>query len=192
MTDNNNGNTNANNDTTNAAPDTCPICKNHGMYLDDQWTEQFCGCLVGASIYRKYMDGYAEAHGFRKPKLFFNLSNHPLSSWSHEQLDAAQELGLGQLELINYKMPMVDPSASAEEAMSLARDIAAKVVGAGGRGAFVAGEFSLTVALVAALRACGVRCFTATTSREVVETTAPDGAVVKISVFRFVRWREYI
>jgi hypothetical protein len=126
-----------------------------------------------------------------EPRLFVNLSNHPVAAWSKRQREAAQALGLGDPVELEGGMPLVPPVADADEIRRLARDIADRAVKEGACGAFVAGEFSLTYALVSTLQARGVRCFTATTERESVETVGEDGSVQQVSRFLFVRWREY-
>jgi phosphoribosylamine-glycine ligase len=83
------------------------------------------------------------------------------------------------------------PEADSDQVEEMAERLAEEARASGARGAFVAGEPTLTVALVEALRARGVRCFSATTARDIREMRERDGAVHKESVFRFVRWREY-
>lgn len=125
--------------------------------------------------------------------MFLNLSNHPVSTWSLEQLEAARELGFGEPRDVTRAggMPLVPPEADSDEVTALARSLADEAEALGVRGAFVSGEPTLTVALVDELRARGVRCFAATTARVARETTGADGGVHKESVFRFVRWREF-
>ncbi|MDY0061457.1 MAG: TM1812 family CRISPR-associated protein [Myxococcota bacterium] len=122
---------------------------------------------------------------------FVNLTNHPVESWSREQLDAARDLGLGEPEDLPGGMPLVPPLASGEDVLLLAEQIVAQV-GRGVSGVALAGEPTLVVALSGLLQTVGVRCFAATTERRVTRQQTADGAVVKESEFRFVRWREYI
>jgi len=127
----------------------------------------------------------------QRPRCFVNLSNHRIATWSARQLEAARALGFGDPVELEGGMPLVPAEADAGEIRGLARDISTRAITEGARGAFVAGEFSLTYALVSALRGRGVRCFTATTTRESVETVGEDGSVEQVSRFLFVRWREY-
>lgn len=126
-----------------------------------------------------------------RPAVFVNLSNHPLNLWSAEQVAAARTLGLGEPADPPEPMPLVPPEAEEEEVDRLAVRVATAAIRAGAAGAFVASDYGLTLAVVRELQARGVRCFTATTRREVSEAVRPDGALEKRSVFRFVRWREY-
>lgn len=61
-----------------------------------------------------------------------------------------------------------------------------------GRTAHVAGEPVLSLCLVRELSRRGVRCFVATTERNVVRDEAGPGEERRIErAFKFVRWREY-
>jgi hypothetical protein len=122
---------------------------------------------------------------------FLNLSNHPISTWTDTQRTAALILGFGEPMDLPGGMPTVSPYAESDEVSTLARDIATQAESLGVAGAFVAGEPTLSFALVSELTTRGIRCFAATTSRESVETPADDGSVHRAAVFRFVRWREY-
>jgi CRISPR-associated Csx2 family protein len=121
---------------------------------------------------------------------FANLSNHPAHTWSEAQREAARALGHGEVVELPKTMPLFDPEMDTTEVVRIADDLAEEVVRMGVSGAFVATEFVASYALVRALHARGVRCYTATTLRETTEDQV-DGASYKKSVFRFVRWRAY-
>lgn len=106
-------------------------------------------------------------------------------------MQGARDLGLGKPQELQGGMPLVPPDADQGEVMQLAEQIADRAVKQGAQGAFVAGEFSLTHALVNKLSEREIRCFTATTKRQASEVVGPDGTVTRSSVFSFVRWREY-
>jgi hypothetical protein len=127
----------------------------------------------------------------RVTSAFLNLSNHPISTWSAEQVEAARAIGLGEPVELAGGMPRVDPAADESAVESLAREVAARAAAQDAAGAFVASDLTFTFALVRELQARGVRCFAATTEREVEERVGPGGESEKRSVFRFVRWREY-
>lgn len=129
--------------------------------------------------------------GSNRSAAYLNLSNHPLEQWSAEQLEAARDLGLGDPIDLPDGMPLVPPDASSADVQRLAERLADQALALNAAGAFVAGEFTLTAALVSALQARGVRCFSATTEREVKQTQREDGSLERQSVFRFVQWREY-
>jgi hypothetical protein len=123
--------------------------------------------------------------------LFVNLSNHPVKSWPAAQVDAARALCLGAPCDVDGGMPEVDPERDAGDVAKVVHEVAGRAVAQGAVGAFVAGEYTLSFALVAALQARGVRCFAATTRRDVVEAGNDGDARERKVVFRFVRWREY-
>jgi hypothetical protein len=123
--------------------------------------------------------------------IFLNLSNHGVSTWRPEQLDAARALGLGEPADLPGGMPLVDPEADADEVSDQAEELAQRAIHQGARGAHVAGEFTLTLALVRALQRRGVPCYAATTRREVEARPGPGGETQKLVYFRFIRWRPY-
>ena len=122
---------------------------------------------------------------------FVNLSNHPLPTWSQEQFDAARALGLGDPADLEGGMPLVPPEADTDTVRAMAEELAQRAMAQGAWGAHVAGEFTLTLALVRALQWRGVRCFVATTRRTSQEEHRADGSTHRTHSFRFVRWREY-
>lgn len=114
---------------------------------------------------------------------FLNISNHPSSSWTVDQVDAAKQLG-GRPSDIRF--PNVDPSWSTEDIKEAAIYFAQCIDLEDVAGAMVAGEPIMSTYLVRELQASGVRCYSATTER-VVEKV--DGE--KRSRFTFVRFREW-
>jgi hypothetical protein len=122
--------------------------------------------------------------------MFINVSNHPASRWSQDQIEAAQVLG-GDIR--DFPFPNVPADASSADVLDLSRDLVEDIfyeIGAGqGDVVMVQGEFSLTIATVERLRSYGIQCVVACSEREVVETVV-DGETKKTSVFRFRRFRE--
>ena len=117
--------------------------------------------------------------------LFLNLSNHPSSAWSNEQLEAARQYG----EVEDMEFPTIGPDADegAIEAlaekyekriMTLAKDKHLTV--------HIMGEMTFTYSLVERLKRKGIDCVASTTNRQVEER---DGQ--KLSTFQFVRFRNY-
>lgn len=120
------------------------------------------------------------------PKIFLNVSNHPLEVWSDEQRKAAQEYGI----LDEIPFPQVSPELPPTEFDTLIKSILSQILEKiSGKNATVhiMGEMTLTYALVKRLQAAGIRCVASTTERCVKEYD--DGT--KESVFKFVRFREY-
>ena len=112
-----------------------------------------------------------------------NLSNHPSADWSPRQREMA--LTWGQ-PIVDVPFPRVPSALRVEGLSGLVEDT---LVGlpAGARVAVVAGEHTLTVALVRALQASGVRCVAAASER--LGESGPNGK--KHVEFRFEQFREY-
>jgi hypothetical protein len=128
----------------------------------------------------------------------FNISNHPSTKWSSQQLEAAKALGG---EVIDIAFPAVPSSASTAEVDDMAEQLAADVFEKAGGSptqapaercfAMVQGEMCLTFTLVRALQNLGVTCVAACSDRRTVEQVQPDGTTVKTAVFEFVQFRPY-
>jgi len=124
------------------------------------------------------------------PGGFVNLSNHPIARWPAEQLEAARALGHGEPFDLAGGMPQVPPDADTDEVEAMADAILASLA-TRPCGAHVAGEPTLTTALVDRLRQAGIPCYAATTMRDATEFMRPDGSVERRATFRFVRWRRH-
>lgn len=118
--------------------------------------------------------------------MFLNISNHPSSNWSAEQIEAAWQLSG---EIVDLPFPVVDPAGDETYIAELADDLCTKVIEINGQNAVVhlMGEMTLTFALVQRLSIQGITCVAATTQREIMEY--PDGR--KESIFKFVKFRKY-
>ena len=123
--------------------------------------------------------------------MFVNLSNHPVVKWDAAQQAAAEDLGFGAPVDITGGMPMVPSTATTTEVEAMADSLVVKALAMDARAAHVAGEMTLTYALVSRLQKHGIPCFAATTERMVLETVNPDGSVTKTAVFAFRQWRKY-
>jgi glutamate dehydrogenase/leucine dehydrogenase len=110
--------------------------------------------------------------------MFVNISNHPTSKWGERQLAVAG----GQVRDIAF--PNVSPTATSEEVVATAKNIADELSGIEPDTAMVQGEFSLTYVLSRMLIAMGWQVVVATTERNVTEV---DGK--KVVDFQFVQFR---
>ncbi len=115
--------------------------------------------------------------------IFINLSNHPSADWPDAQKEAAIAMAPN---LQDVTFPDVDPAATGESIMKLAKTIT-KELPEHATYAMVMGEHSLIVPLVLGLKSRGIRCYAATTQRDVKEV---DG--IKQSRYEFVAFREYM
>lgn len=115
--------------------------------------------------------------------MFINLSNHPSSSWSPEQLAAAG----GRDQIVDLSFPQVNPDGDEGYIAQLSSDYYNKILEMKDVSTVhLMGEMNFTFALVSKLKASGIRCVASTTKRETVEENG-----VKVSKFQFVRFREY-
>ena len=116
--------------------------------------------------------------------MFINLTNHPSSGWSKEQLKAAQEYG----DVIDLSFPNIEPHFTSKEINELAEiTIDGIKVLDNAPVVHVMGEMTFTYAIVSRLKAKGITCVASTTER--IVKMMPDGK--KISEFKFVQFREY-
>ena len=116
--------------------------------------------------------------------IFINLTNHPSSGWSKQQLEAAQEYG----DIVDISFPIIEPDFSSKDINELADEVVEGVKLLDTHPVVhVMGEMTFTYAVVSRLKALGVTCVASTTERLV--KMMPDGK--KISEFKFVQFREY-
>ena len=121
-------------------------------------------------------------------RTFINLTNHPSRLWDNEQLDAARQYG----RIIDIPFPEVNPFAESEEIALMADACVEKIRDFEEPTVLVQGEFTLVFAVVTRLKEEGIRVLAASSERQVVEMKSEDGALIKKSVFRFRRFREYV
>lgn len=118
--------------------------------------------------------------------MFINLTNHPSSGWSKEQLEAALEYG----EIVDLPFPDIDEQATETEIKKLADEYVSAIKCKGNANnltVHIMGEMTFTYAMVSRLKALGITCIASTTERLV--KMMPDGK--KISEFKFIQFREY-
>lgn len=134
--------------------------------------------------------------------MFFNISNHPANAerttWSAEQIEAAAKLGG---EVVDLPFPTVTPDITDDEYRAIAREVARDVAGmwrgrTDGRKemvAMVAGEYVMTIMIIAELQALGFTCYFGQSDR-VAEERMEDGKLVVVHkfVFRGFRRAPYI
>lgn len=113
--------------------------------------------------------------------MLLNLTNHPSSTWSPEQIAAAGGI------VVDMPFPSVPPEADEEYIETLANTYLDKILEMKDVTAVhIMGEFNFCYTLISKLKIHGVKCVASTTLRETVEENG-----VKISKFTFVRFRGY-
>ena len=117
---------------------------------------------------------------------FLNLSNHPSTNWSEEQLTAARIFG----EIKDLPFPNIDESLDETGIEALTDDYLAQIKELSGGEpctVHIMGEMTFTYALVNKLKAEGYTCVASTSIRDV--ELLPDGS--KQVRFHFCRFRKY-
>ena len=120
-------------------------------------------------------------------KYFINHTNHPSNRWSAEQIAAAEIFG----EILDFPFPAVNPHATTEEVRQLVADNLKKILAQSPAAVLCQGEFNYTFEIVSQLKNCGVPVMAATTERISSVEIQADGSTRQISIFRFVRFRQY-
>lgn len=119
--------------------------------------------------------------------MLINLSNHPLSTWSNKQKNAAIAL---YGEVVDYPFPHVSPDSDLDEIKKLAKRIFEEIINQYKDKKItlhIMGEFSLVYQLVSLFQLKKIPCVLSTSNRIVEEQT--DGS--KKVFFDFVKFRSY-
>jgi hypothetical protein len=118
--------------------------------------------------------------------MLINLSNHPSSLWSEEQLFAASIYG----EIYDISFPAIDANGDEQYISILADTYKDKVLQLSGNEKIyvhVMGEMTFVYAFLERMRKLSIICIASTTKR--IATESEDGK--KESLFKFVRFRKY-
>ncbi len=116
--------------------------------------------------------------------MLINLSNHPKSTWSPEQLKAAQQqFGM----VVDMAFPNVKASWSTEQVAVLALKYVDEIAALQPKAVHVMGEMTLTYQLVKLLTKVGIPCYASTSERLV----SYDEQGNKIVRFAFEQFRAY-
>lgn len=118
--------------------------------------------------------------------MFINFSNHPLVTWSEEQLNAARQYG----ELEEIPFPNINSELTATAVQALATAYVVNILEhypADNLTVHIMGEMTFCYQMVRQLKEADV-CCVASTSERVVEEM--DGNR-KLSRFSFVQFRPY-
>lgn len=115
-------------------------------------------------------------------RCFVNFSNHPSGKWDNAQREAALEYG----EIIDVPFPSVDPDLGERDIDSLSDKYVREITEYDPVAVMCQGEFTLCFSVTQKLQALGIKVLSACSKRDVIEK---DGK--RISVFRFVKFREY-
>ena len=119
--------------------------------------------------------------------MLINLTNHASSDWTVDQLKASEEYG----KIIDVTFPFIDPEWDESVIEIVASDYTDKCIKMIGSdlinsAVHIMGEMTFCHSMVKKLRDAGIKCLASTTKREVTA----EGSL-KLTEFRFVRFREY-
>ena len=122
--------------------------------------------------------------------MLINLSNHPSSNWSSQQLSVAEIYG----DLADLPFPAVDPSGDEKYIQSLCEEYLQKInnicrdlaCNKSTITVHIMGEMTFTFAILKALQKQNIECISSTTERI---SSEEDG--LKTSEFKFVKFRKY-
>lgn len=120
--------------------------------------------------------------------MLLNLSNHPISNWSDEQLIAAKRL-FGKIE--DYPFPPINPRWDETQVDEFSNEILNDIIRRYGYKdvtVHLMGELTFCFALLKKLQHQGIKCVASTTER----ITEEQGKGTIIKQFRFVKFREYL
>ncbi len=121
--------------------------------------------------------------------MVINLSNHPLNTWSDNQVDKAKKL---YGKIVDLSFPQIPPDADENTVLRLAedfKDICIDILSDSkdqNNAVHIMGELTFCFALVTELKKNNITCIASTTDRESIETL--NG---KLSKFNFVNFRKY-
>ena len=122
--------------------------------------------------------------------MLINLSNHPSSKWSKEQLESAKNTYSSNVDLV---FPEISPFLDLAEIEQIAEDYLIKIKNVliqskdDSNAVHIMGEFTFTFNLLEMLKQNNIPAVASTTSREVYE----DKVGNKLSKFNFIRFRNY-
>lgn len=118
--------------------------------------------------------------------MFINLSNHPLATWSEEQLNAARKFG----DLEEIPFPNINPVFTEMEVQALATAYVVNILEhypVNNLIVHVMGEMTFCYHVVQQLKKANVRCVVSTSERVVEEMDSNR----KLSRFSFIQFRQY-
>ena len=120
-------------------------------------------------------------------KIFVNHTNHASAQWSPEQIAAAEIYG----EIADFPFPNIDANFDEAQISALVEVNGKKIMALNPAAVLCQGEFSYTYAMINFLKKNNVVVIAAASERIVEERVTADGATQKISLFKFVRFRQY-
>lgn len=119
---------------------------------------------------------------------FINYTNHPSANWSEAQRQAAQIYG----EIMDMDFPEIEPPWNESQVFSLAYQQARQIIALKPAAVLVQGEFTFSYALISLLQQAGIRVLAACSQRCTESVINEKQETIRRSVFKFVRFRQYL
>lgn len=120
---------------------------------------------------------------------FINLSNHPSEGWNSKQLQCVFDMA-PNTEIIDIGFPSVDSKADENEIKELSAKLVNTIVAYNPIAVMCQGEFGLTYCIVTMLKKKNIKVVYSCSERKTIEKQT-DAGTEKVSVFSFVRFRNY-
>ena len=120
-------------------------------------------------------------------KIFVNHTNHASDKWSPEQISAAEKYG----EITDFPFPNIGADWNETQIAELVEVNGRKILAMNPAAVLCQGEFSYTYAMINYLKGNNIIVITAASERAVDEVIIEDGSTQRISLFKFVRFRQY-
>lgn len=121
-----------------------------------------------------------------RKRVFVNHTNHPYAKWEDEQVQAAECYGT----IIDVPFPDVDPWMDSDGVHTLAENTLEAILELNPLAVLCQGDFSYTYAMVNLLKEHDITVLAASSER-IAEMVEDGGIWKRVSIFRFVRFREY-
>lgn len=115
-------------------------------------------------------------------RVLVNFSNHPSSKWDKDQMEAAEQYG----RVVDIAFPVVDENDDEEKIKKIGDEYLEEIMQYATAAVMLQGEFTLSYYVIKELRKRNITVLAACTKRE----TYMNGDI-KISIFKFKRFREY-
>ena len=122
--------------------------------------------------------------------MLINISNHPLSSWSEEQIASGENM---YGKVVDIAFPRIPPEADETDIVKLAdqfKNICLNLLSESNdtnNAVHIMGEMTFSFRLVQELKNENITCIASTTKRDVATENNS-----KFSYFTFVQFREYV
>ena len=120
-------------------------------------------------------------------KIFVNHTNHLRKKWSPEQIIAAEKFG----EIVDFPFPNIDANWNEQQISEFVEVNGKKILALNPVAVLCQGEYSYTYAMINYLKGNNILVLAASSARIVEEIITEDGATQKVSLFKFVKFRQY-